>query len=177
MNERHLPRLGFALALAVLLALPAVAGPRPAPHGPGAMWGGPGDAAMFFEHLKYRLELTDDQKAELERIGEARHPEFQALHEKMAPAHTALFDAMHADVFDEAAIRSAAAAVAVIDADFAVARAALFRDIRAMLTPDQQEEAKEMIGEMRAFHEDHPDGPGPHGGPPHRHAHPGGRGN
>ncbi len=174
MNEQHARRLGLALAAVALLAIAAattLAGPGPEVHREGALHGGPGDTGMFLEHMTIRLELTDAQRAEAERIVEERQPVFEALHERMVPARQALFEAIHADALDEGAVRAAAAGVAVVDAEFAVARATLLQSVLAILTREQREAAKEMIGEAREFHADHPGGaPGFHGGP-HRHPH------
>jgi Spy/CpxP family protein refolding chaperone len=126
----------FAIAL---LALPVLAEP-----GRGAR-----DGSLMVEHMKARLSLTASQVAELETALQEREPAFQALHDKIRKARGAVFDAIHADVFDEARIRSATQAVAAIEGDLAVARAGLFQKIRALLTPEQRAEAVQMLSEMR----------------------------
>jgi Spy/CpxP family protein refolding chaperone len=145
-------------AAALLLAVPALA--QPGPGGPCPGYGPCGPAmmghGMFTERMQYRLELTDVQKAQIDAMIKAHHEEFAPFHEEMKQAQLALYDAIHAETVDDAAIRDAAARVGALEADRAVARAEMFQKIRGTLTPEQQAEAAEMIGEMREFQEDNP---------------------
>jgi Spy/CpxP family protein refolding chaperone len=66
----------------------------------------------------------------------------------MQTARKALQDAIAADAFDETAIRAKAADVALVDADAAVLRAKMHAAVIAVLTPEQQQKAKELRGQM-----------------------------
>jgi len=159
-------------AAAVLLAVPALAQPGPGSPCPGYGPCGPAmmGHGMFTERMQYRLDLTDDQKLQIDSMIKAHQAEFAPFHEEMKQARLALYDAIHAETIDDAAIRDAAARVGELEADRAVARAEMFQKVRATLTPEQQAEAMEMIGEMRAFQEDNP------GMMQHRGRHHGGKG-
>lgn len=173
MHPTH-PRRWLLYAALFALALPVatLAGPGSMPRHHAGPDGERGEIVAMLEHLKYRLEMTEDQQQQVQSIAQDLQPRFEDLHERMMAAQSGLFDAVHAEQMDEAGIRNAAAAVAAVDADLAVTRATLLQEIRAILTPDQRAEATEMIGEMKAYHADHPGGP--HAGMHPRHPRPAG---
>jgi Spy/CpxP family protein refolding chaperone len=111
---------------------------------------------MFTERMQYRLGLTDDQQLQIDALIKAHQAEFEPFHVEMTQARLALYDAIHAETIDDAAIRDAATRVGELEADRAVAQAEMFQKIRGTLTPEQQAEMTEMIGEMREFQEDNP---------------------
>ena len=161
----------FATVL-ILLAAPALAqqgrgygGPCPGggPCGPAAMGHG-----WLTERMQYRLDLTAKQKGQIDGLIQAHHEEYAPFHEEMRAARIALYDAIHADTFDEAAIRDASAQVSALEAERSVARAEMFQKIRATLTPDQQAEMADMIREMREYQEDNPGWRQHRGRHPHR---------
>jgi Spy/CpxP family protein refolding chaperone len=135
-------------AVAVLIAaVPLLA----QPHGPGSgfgLFGGP-----MFEHIAERLELTPEQQEQIQVTLEGYKPQMEGHRSLMGEARKALREQIHADLFDEGAIRRAAAAVAELEADFAVTQALIMNDFRQILTPEQQAEAKEMMADARAFRE------------------------
>ena len=149
---------GLALLLA---ALPASA------HPPGRGPHGPGDGFMEsprLERLAERLDLGDGQLEELQELFAARFEEGADARLDLFRARRALSAQIHAQSLDEAAIREAAAAVAALEADAAVARARQAQNVRQILTPEQQAELDAMRAERQRF-----------GGPRGRRG-PGGRG-
>jgi len=84
------------------------------------------------------LSLTQAQRDEIRTLREAQRQDAQPLREKMRAARRQLQQAMRADVPDEAAIRSAAGAVAALRADQAVQRARARTQFMSVLTPEQQ---------------------------------------
>lgn len=90
-----------------------------------------------------RLNLTDDQRDQIRALREAQRKEMQPLREKMRAARQQLREAMRADMPDEAAVRSAAGAVAALQADEAVLRARAKGQFMNLLTPEQRAQAKE----------------------------------
>jgi len=151
--------------LAVLILVPGIVlaqGWGRGPHGPGE----PGERHM--ERVFERLDLTDEQRAELEQklpqFREATQPSMERLRE----ARSNLTDLIHADQLDEVAIRQAAADIAGIEADLAVARAQHFQEMRQILTPEQLEELQQMrkqMGERRGPRGHRPRGGGYGNGP------------
>jgi Spy/CpxP family protein refolding chaperone len=157
--------LGLAIAAAVVMAAAAIPvlgqgwgnGHHPDRHHGRTM-----------DRIMERLELTDEQRAEVEAMMSERHDAMEANIDELRAARGALFDAIHAAEFNETAIRDAAAAVATIEADLAVERGLGYQDFRKILTPDQQAEFEEMQKSMRAYHWEYEGGhggygPGPHG--------------
>lgn len=89
------------------------------------------------------LNLTQAQRDELRAVREAQRKDGEVLREQMRTARQGLREAMRADVPDEAAVRSAASAVAALEVDRAALRARAKGRFMAVLTPDQQALVKE----------------------------------
>ena len=89
------------------------------------------------------LNLTQAQRDEIRTLREAQRKDAQPLREKMRTARRQLQQAMRADVPDEAAIRSAAGAVAALQADQAVQQALARTQLMSVLTPEQQARMKQ----------------------------------
>jgi Spy/CpxP family protein refolding chaperone len=91
-----------------------------------------------------RLGLSQAQRDQLRTLRETDRKETQALREKMRTARLALRDTMRADVPDEAAVRSAAGAVAALEADLVALRARAKGQFMKVLTPEQQAQTKQL---------------------------------
>jgi len=114
--------------------------------GPG-MRGGPGGGpfGMIGPELRM-LDLTDAQHQQVRAILDSHKDELKAIGDRMQTARQALYDAITADAVDETAIRTKAADVALVDADAAVLHAKMHAAVFAVLTPEQQQKAKELRG-------------------------------
>lgn len=84
------------------------------------------------------LDLTDEQRAEIEAILASHEAAFEALGERERAAREALVAAIRQPSPNEAAVREASAAVAAVDADLAVERAHASSEVSAVLTTEQQ---------------------------------------
>ena len=175
MRPRH--RWTIALCGLALLfgALPSLAQPPGHGHMHGhGRGGGPGGMdGHRLEHLALRLELSDGQRAELRQAFEARFEAGAETRRALFEARQELRRQIHADGFDEEAVRQAAAAVAALEADAAVDRARQAQKLRQILTPDQVAELERMRDERgeRRFGKRGPrggrfGGRGPGGPPP-----------
>jgi protein CpxP len=108
---------------------------------PFARMGGPlGPMRM----LASKLGITDDQKQQIKTVMQSHRDEWKALADRAATAHKALHDAVTAETIDENAIRQHSAEVAAVQADMAVARAHAHAEIFKLLTPEQQNKAREL---------------------------------
>jgi Spy/CpxP family protein refolding chaperone len=116
---------------------PPPAGPAPARQ-PGAIGRGQGR-----ETRTSALKLTDAQRNQIRALREAQRKDSQALRDKMRTARQQLQQAMRADVPDEAAVRSAAGAVAAVRADQAALQARARGQFMKVLTPEQQARMKQ----------------------------------
>ena len=152
-QKRGLP----ALALGIVLILSVSAGAwtmaqhqRPK-HGPGE-GGGHG---MMLRHIMGELDLSEDQKLVVHDGILTRHEALEPVMASLGEAKGDVGRAIHATEFDETAIRDAAARVGQLEADLAVGRAEMLHELRAILTPEQQEKLELMLGTMMAGHGAH----------------------
>jgi protein CpxP len=132
-----------ALAVVALAAAPASAQRGPMGHGMGHRGEMHGHGEML-KHMVEHLDLSETQREQIHRILEQRQADSEATRETMRAAHDTLADLMHAEVFDEAAIREAAAEVAAVRTEMIVEHARAFNDIRRVLTPEQLEQFQQM---------------------------------
>jgi protein CpxP len=108
-------------------------GPRGGMRGPGA-FGGP----------EFRnLDLTDDQRAQLRKIREARAAELKAAAEKIGAARQGMRQLLTADSINEGAIRAKSQEVAAAEAELAILNAKLRKESMQILTAEQLAKLKE----------------------------------
>jgi Spy/CpxP family protein refolding chaperone len=92
-----------------------------------------------------RLQLTADQRQQIQHILQGHRDEVRALVRRALEARRPLFAAVYIEPFDERTIRDRSAAVATVQADGAVLRATIRTEIFGVLTPDQQTRAIELL--------------------------------
>lgn len=138
--------LGVALAAGAGLATVAAREQGPDGQGrPGAIGrrgpGGPGGGLG----LPLRgLDLTEAQREQVRTAMAGHKAEFDAVRTRMSTARTALQAAITADAFDEGAVREKSVEVAAVEADAAVLRARVHAEVWALLTPEQQQKARQL---------------------------------
>ena len=102
-----------------------------------------------FERLAKKLNLSDAQKAQIKQIREAGKTTVQPLRENMKSIRQQM-DAATADgKFDEAQVQSLATQQANIMAQLTVERERAKSQIFAVLTPEQQTQAKALKEQMK----------------------------
>ena len=84
------------------------------------------------------LDLTDDQRAQLRKIREARQSEFKAAGEKLRTAREGMRALIEADSINESAIRSKSQEVAAAEAEVAILNAKVRAESMQILTSEQQ---------------------------------------
>jgi Spy/CpxP family protein refolding chaperone len=146
------------IAAAVLLAAAAVVssqqpqGPRPGPPPPGPMGpgfrgpGGPREGFGPFGPFGRELNLTDDQKAQMKKIGDSFRESDKALFDQMRALHEKQGDPT-TGAFDEATVRAAAEARAKIQIELEVSHAKMMSQIVGLLTAEQK-------AQLAAHHEE-----------------------
>lgn len=161
------PKIVGAALVLPLLALLMVGGSTlilAQPYGPGR---GFEERGPMLERVMEKLELSAAQQEELHELLAEHRQEHRAQREVAKTARRALAEQIHAEIFDEEAIRQAATAVADIEEELAVQRALMFQEVQKILTPEQHAEMREMLETLRAFKEEWggrhrgPGGPGP----------------
>lgn len=133
--------LALALGSTPLLAQPAPPPPPGGPGGPPPPGPGPGNLGLVLR----ALDLNADQAAQVEVILKTRQMTAMEEQEALGTARRELDEQVRAQVFDEAALRSKAAAVAVFEARRVVADAAVLRDVRALLTEEQRAKFEQLL--------------------------------
>ena len=131
-----------AVTLTVVVAATAAAligGPL---HAQRRGFGGPGVRGGTLP--LWTVELTDGQQAQVEQIREAAREAAASVRDEMREARQALGEAVRAGVVDESRIRSLAARVASFEADALVRQAHAYADTWEILTPEQQDQVREM---------------------------------
>jgi Spy/CpxP family protein refolding chaperone len=123
-------------------------GQQQAPFGEGRRGGpggfrGPGGPMGLLPMLGRELELTDTQRDQIKAIAESHKEDWKALADRGRAAHRALNEAIMADTVDETLIRQKSSELAVVDADFAVARARARAEVFQILTPEQRAKVQE----------------------------------
>jgi Spy/CpxP family protein refolding chaperone len=125
-------------------------GPGPGPAGgPGEGRGPGGGPAMLIGEWLRELDMTDAQFEKIRTILDAHRDQAKAIEDRQQGARKALREAMVADTADEATVRQKALSVGTLDADLAVLSLKTYKAAFAVLTPDQQKQARE----LRAEHE------------------------
>ena len=90
----------------------------------------------------HQLNLTQAQKDQLKSVRDQQRKDSQALRGRTRSARQALQQAMRADVPDEAAVKSAAAALSAVRADQLTLQARAKAQTMKVLTPEQQTQLK-----------------------------------
>lgn len=118
------------------------------PGGPGMRGGGPGGPGGpggFGQGLMVRqLNLTDAQKDQFKTITQQHRDQNKATMERLRTAMEAARKAVQTMPVNEALIRSTTQDLADAQAEAAIQRAHLQSELFALLTPDQQAQAKKL---------------------------------
>ncbi len=128
--------MAAAVAVAAWTAVAWAAPPAAAHSAPHGEW--------MLERLAERLELSDAQVETLRGLWTAHREQMAPLHEQAIDLEEVLEAAIHAEDFDEGALRAAARQLADARVELAVARARFGQEIRQVLTPEQRAEMREL---------------------------------
>ena len=167
MNAR---KITFTLLAAALLAVPAVTTAQGGPGGPGSgncgffdggnRHGGFGQGKMLGRFAD-KLDLSDEQRTQIEDIFAASREANQDLHDQMQALHEDFGEINDPAAFDETAARAFAQSLSEVRAELMVRRMKTHTDVWNVLTTEQQEKLKELMD----FFGDHPRRGGRRGGP------------
>jgi Spy/CpxP family protein refolding chaperone len=152
-------RTAMILAVVVLVAgaglgLHAFAKPHRGGFGPDGMgFGGPG---FMMKHMARKLQLTDEQQAQVKGIVRDGFNRAQPLIEQLRKNQDARDSAVNAQ-FDENAARSFANSQAQIIAELIVEKERAKAQIYNVLTPEQRQKAEAMRKERQQRMQDHID--------------------
>lgn len=140
----------LAPAAALLFALGATVASAQDDHGRHGKMGG----GLGMMHGLSRLDLTDSQKAEVQRIMDARKATFESLRERARADWEALDAAADAQSPNPATVGAAYLKLRASREAMQAERKALMDQIRSILTPEQRDKLDAMKQErMRRFEE------------------------
>ena len=97
-----------------------------------------------------QLDLSDAQKQQVRDITQRDRDAMRSTMQRLEQAMQAQREAITQVPVNEQAVRAAAAQVALVQADLAVAQARVHADIWNILTPEQQTKAKELEQQAQA---------------------------
>lgn len=122
------------------------------------------DSGSHMKQMTKELGLTSAQTAQVKDIFAKNRDLAKPQMDKLKVERKAMHALIHADAIDEAAIRAQSAKVAVVQADLAINRAQMVKQVRALLTPEQVQKFKALsdkmaqgMGERHGKHADHMD--------------------
>jgi Spy/CpxP family protein refolding chaperone len=122
-------------------------------------WQG-GDRQYRHEMRAELLGLTEEQQEQIETIRTEEIAAHRDLREKMLEYREQMRELTNKGTFDESAVRTIAEEKAKIQVEMAVSRAEMRSKIHAIMTPEQQELAKNFSSERHNRRGSHHRGPG-----------------
>jgi len=125
----HSFTLAAVLNLGGWMSTPSLAADAPPP---------PPARAPFRARLAEKLNLTDEQKAQIKAVLRGERDTLKDLLGQLHDAHQGLRAAIHASDATEASVRVASARVAAVEADLAVERMKIYGKIAPILTDEQR---------------------------------------
>jgi Spy/CpxP family protein refolding chaperone len=112
---------------------------RPMP----GMMGNPRARARLAQRGMAQLNLTQPQKDQMKALRGQQQKDTQAVRERMKTARQKLQETMKADIPEEAAVRTAAGALATVQAEQFALQARGKAQMTKLLTPEQQKQMKD----------------------------------
>jgi len=146
-------KVTLSAVLVALVASGAAALYAQAPGGRGrggAPFGGPGERGFAAGLALGQLDLSDAQKQQIRDMTKRHRDQSQPLALRLQQAMDAQRAAIETIPVNESVVRSAAQALATVQADMAVEQARLHSDIFSVLTVEQQEKAKQLEAQAQA---------------------------
>ncbi|GAA4355834.1 Spy/CpxP family protein refolding chaperone [Kangiella marina] len=101
-------------------------------------------------YILKKLDLSDEQKAEVKSIMKNAKEQKKGLHESLKAYKQALRDLVNSPDYSEQAVRSLHAQYQSVFADKVVIKANASHQINALLTPEQQAKKAEIKAKMKA---------------------------
>ena len=154
-------KIGGLFAAVALVLVSVVAGfsqqgrpPGPPHGGGGGFHGGPGHRGGGIPFAR-ELDLTDEQKAQIEKLTQSFEENTKSLHEQMRALHDSETDPLAGGTFDESAVRKAAQARAGIQVELEVAHARLMSQIFGVLTAEQKAKLAERRQQFEQRRKEH----------------------
>ena len=121
---------------------------RMGPGGPGGP-GGAGGPGRGFPGLR-QLDLTEAQRSQVRDVMERYGPQMREIGARLRAAHDTQRKAVEAYPLNEGLVRTAAEQVGAVQAEMALVQARVYSDVYALLSPAQQQQARELAASREA---------------------------
>ena len=105
----------------------------------------------YLHRIAQRLNLTDDQKAQIKTVLQAEKGTVKDLRTQLRAARENLRSTIQATDANETSVRDASARVAAVQANLAVERMKIFAKITPILTREQRQELTDVEQRADAF--------------------------
>ncbi|MGB1879910.1 MAG: Spy/CpxP family protein refolding chaperone [Gammaproteobacteria bacterium] len=143
MMSRYRNWMRFVLACgALLLTAPLWAMP---PQMGGGFGDGPGGELFFMERMAERLELSDEQRVQVQQLFDKQREESRPFVRTMVKQRNAMLKLMEGDVFDESAARKLVSKQSAAMTELAVIRVRGRFEMQKLLTPEQREKMQHQL--------------------------------
>lgn len=106
------------------------------------------DGKRFLARMTKTLDLSAEQQDKIKVIMDEHRAKVAPMRQQLEESRNKLRQAIKADTFDEAAIRTLAAGQAAAKTELMVERARMKNQIHAVLTPEQRKVADEKMERM-----------------------------
>ena len=136
MKQNKVMIMAAALIMIMVCAIPVMAG-----HGGKHYKGGMDNEFVGTRFLK-KFNLSDEQKKQAAGIIKTHKDTIKSHMENMMTLKQAMAEAIHAEVFDEQAVRKACQELSSQKEEMIVLRAKIMNELRTILTPDQVSQLK-----------------------------------
>jgi Spy/CpxP family protein refolding chaperone len=103
------------------------------------------------ERAKEKLGLTDEQLGQLKDVLKSDKTNIVSLLGRLRDVRAGLRDAIRSADANETSVRAASAKVAAVEADFAVERMKIFKEISPILTDDQRTKLAALQSKLDEF--------------------------
>lgn len=148
--------IGVVVAASALVLVVVVIGfaqqGRPDGHRRGGGFGGGHERRGGGIPFARDLDLTDEQKAQIQKINASFEESTRTLREQLRTLHENQSDPLAGGTFDEEAVRKAAQDRAGIEVELEVARARMFSQAYAVLTTEQKAKLAERRQQFEQRH-------------------------
>ncbi|MCX5875580.1 MAG: Spy/CpxP family protein refolding chaperone [Deltaproteobacteria bacterium] len=95
-----------------------------------------------FQEMATQLKLTSAQKEQIKTLFKEAREQNKPLREKLIATHKQMRELIEANTLDEAAVKALATEQGNLHVEMAMARARLFHQMNAILTPEQRAHRK-----------------------------------
>lgn len=108
----------------------------------------------YHQIIMKKLDLTEQQKSEVEALKSQKKQQMDAAHEQMKSLKEQIHTAMQNDNYDSGQVRTLLHRLADLKADTMQHKHTYMQQMKSILTPEQQAKMKELKAKLKEKHKD-----------------------